>query len=216
MEASTITVHWHNDNQPIYAIDFQPGSTPRLVTGGGDNNIRMWNLTTNSGSGEVNNQSVEYLSTLRKHTQAVNLVRFSPDGTLLASAGDDGTLMLWRLCDGIVKDFGADEDEDDDDIKESWKVVAQFRSGTSEIMDVCWSPCGKYLVSGSMDNTVRVYQLSIGNDADKVTGKLIQSLKSHSHYIQGVYWDPLDEYIVSQSADRSVNVYKIIRKHSAI
>ncbi|RLV95262.1 Chromatin assembly factor 1 subunit p60 [Spathaspora sp. JA1] len=203
MEASTITVHWHNDNSPIYSIDFQPGSpTPRLVTGGGDNNIRVWNLTDNNN----NNQAVEYLSTLRKHTQAVNVVRFNPNGTLLASAGDDGTLMLWQLCDGIVKEFGEDE-QDDDDIKESWKVVAQFRSGTSEIMDICWSPCGQYLVSGSMDNIVRIYQLT--SDNAKVSGKLIHSLKSHNHYIQGVYWDPLDEYIVSQSADRSINIYKI-------
>ncbi|ABN67092.2 predicted protein [Scheffersomyces stipitis CBS 6054] len=202
MNASTITVHWHNDNQPIYSVDFQPsasGPSPRLVTGGGDNNIRVWKL---------HHKHDQYLSTLRKHTQAVNVVRFNPLGTILATAGDDGTLILWKLADRVLKDFEA-EDEDDDDVQESWQAVCQFRSSTSEINDICWSSNSRYLVTGSMDNITRVYHIDYAND--KVTGTLVTSSKNHNHYIQGVYWDPLDQYIVTQSADRSVCVYRIVK-----
>lgn len=231
MNASTITVHWHNDNQPIYSVDFQPsasGPSPRLVTGGGDNNIRVWklhhkhdqvNLNQHDQGGQsqqsqqyqnqnLQNTSVEYLSTLRKHTQAVNVVRFNPLGTILATAGDDGTLILWKLADRVLKDFEA-EDEDDDDVQESWQAVCQFRSSTSEINDICWSSNSRYLVTGSMDNITRVYHIDYAND--KVTGTLVTSSKNHNHYIQGVYWDPLDQYIVTQSADRSVCVYRIVK-----
>ncbi|KAG7663729.1 CAC2 [[Candida] subhashii] len=210
MEASTITVHWHNESQPIYSVDFQKlneNNKPisgRLVTGGGDNNIRMWKLIS---LGDSKQHSVEYLSTLHKHTQAVNVVRFNPAGNVLASAGDDGTLMLWKLSDTIVKDF--ENDEEDDELKESWQVAAQLRSSTSEIMDLCWSPSGEYIVTGSMDNILRVYQLENLNGNGKVVGKLMHSLKNHNHYIQGVSWDPLNQYIASQSADRSVNIYRI-------
>lgn len=51
MNASTISVHWHDEGQPIYTADFQPLSvaagsvgaklSPRLATGGGDNNVRV-------------------------------------------------------------------------------------------------------------------------------------------------------------------------------
>ncbi len=41
------------------------------------------------------NRKVEYLSTLAKHSQAVNVVRWCPKGELLASAGDDGNVILW-------------------------------------------------------------------------------------------------------------------------
>ncbi|RCK64887.1 Chromatin assembly factor 1 subunit p60 [Candida viswanathii] len=203
MEASTLTVHWHNENLPIYSVDFQPNQTTapspqsqRLATAGGDNNIRLWNLSSSN--------TIDFLSTLHKHSQAVNVVRFNSTGDVLASAGDDGTVLLWKKSDTIIKNL---ETEDEEDIKESWKVVGTIRSSTSEIMDLAWSPSGSYIATGSMDNVLRMYQLK--SDNDKVSGTLTQSLSNHSHYIQGVYWDPLDQYIVSQSADRSMNVYLI-------
>ena len=193
MNASTLTIHWHNDTQPIYAVDFQPG-TDRLATAGGDNNVRMWSL---------NAAEVRYLSTLRKHTQAVNVVRFSPDGSLLASAGDDGTLMLWKLLPTIIRNF---EEEEDDDPLESWLCVAQIRSSTSEINDIAWSPDGHNILTGSMDNCARIYRITAVLP-QKWTGTLVTTLTEHSHYVQGVCWDPMGEYVATQSADRTVNIH---------
>lgn len=201
MNASTITVHWHNDNQPIYLVDFQPPhrdqQLKRLVTGGGDNNIRIWQLHIREG----NAPTIDYVSTLRKHTQAVNVVRFNSRGDLLATASDDGTLMLWRRSPTIIKEL--DDDEDDNPL-ESWQVVCQVRSSTSEINDICWSPDDSFIVTGSMDNVMRIYKFTYGS---KITATLVASSTEHSHYLQGVHWDPLNQYIVSQSADRTVNIY---------
>ncbi len=35
--------------------------------------------------------------TLTGHTDDVNSVSFSPDGNILASGADDGTILLWAL-----------------------------------------------------------------------------------------------------------------------
>jgi chromatin assembly factor 1 subunit B len=95
MKAAPLLVSWHNDNTPIYSAHFEPHGKGRLATAGGDNNVRVCEHqhpsatnTTDSrqlwkidGSGE--DRSVTYLSTLAKHTQAVNVVRWCPKGMLL-------------------------------------------------------------------------------------------------------------------------------------
>ncbi len=45
MDASILSVHWHENSEPIYSVHFQPNRegnhSERLVTGGGDNNVRV-------------------------------------------------------------------------------------------------------------------------------------------------------------------------------
>lgn len=219
MDASTLTIHWHDDSQPIYSVSFQPdhsrtaGHSFRVATAGGDNNVRIWRVCNrkcdlaDASSTQKPLASVEYLSTLRKHTQAVNCCRFSPDGSILATAGDDGAIILWKLADHILKDF-EDTDNDDEPV-ESWLVVAQLRSSTSEIYDICWSHDGNNLIAASLDNALSIFRIEVTDSA--ITGVLLQSAKCHTHYVQGVAWDPLGEYVASQSADRLVLISKTAR-----
>ncbi|VEU20050.1 DEKNAAC100866 [Brettanomyces naardenensis] len=200
LAAKTLTLHWHDNSGPVYSVDFQPRvdgqRSARLATGGGDFNVRIWRLVYGKEDGQV--ESVEYLSTLPKHTQAVNCVRFNPTGEYLASAADDGTVLIWALSDTIIREFGSE----DEDIKESWFLKTSCFTALSEVYDICWSPDSRYICCGSMDNIVRIFNVS--------TGIKVREIAQHSHYVQGVAWDPRNEYICSQSADRSVNIYKIL------
>lgn len=45
---------------------------------------------------------VEFLSNLARHTKAVNVVRFSPNGEILASGGDGALSLLWTVNDNKV------------------------------------------------------------------------------------------------------------------
>lgn len=203
MNSTTLTVHWHDENQPVYLVEFQRnqlGVSGRLVTAGGDNNVRIWRVHPDGGAGGdglPSEPSVEYLSTLSKHTQAVNVARYDAQGTVLATAGDDGTLIFWTKSDTLVKEFGAE----DDDASELWTARHICRLSTSEIYDIAWSPDLQYVAAGSMDNVVRIYRAS--------DGAQMGAISEHSHYVQGVAWDPLGEYLATQLADRSVHVHAL-------
>lgn len=72
---------------------------------------------------------IEFLSNLKRHEKSVNAVRFSPNGELLASGGDDNIVILWKL-DSVSKsqnklNFG--EDDEEGLSKETWTVVTMLR-----------------------------------------------------------------------------------------
>ncbi|CAK7230586.1 Chromatin assembly factor 1 subunit [Sporothrix bragantina] len=195
MKSTPLIINWHDQNAPIYSAHFEAHGKGRLATAGGDNNVRLWKVESDGES-----RKVEYLSTLVKHTQAVNVVRWSPKTELLASAGDDGNVILWVPSETHHPTFGNDGIED----KESWRTKHMCRSSGAEIYDLAWSPDGNYFIIGSMDNIARIYNAA--------TGSLVRQVAEHSHYVQGVAWDPLNEYIATQSSDRSVHIYSLKTK----
>ncbi|KAJ5919783.1 Chromatin assembly factor 1 subunit B [Penicillium verhagenii] len=196
MKASALLISWHDDNVPIYSVHFDPNGKGRLATGGNDNNVRLWRVES---AGEE--RKVSYLSTLIKHTQAVNVVRFCPKGEMLASAGDDGNVLLWVPSE-LQTQPGLGEDRSDD--KETWRVKHMCRSSGAEIYDLAWSPDGVFIMTGSMDNIARIYNAQ--------TGQMVRQIAEHSHYVQGVAWDPLNEFVATQSSDRSVHIYGLKTK----
>ncbi|KAI0251864.1 WD40-repeat-containing domain protein [Lactifluus subvellereus] len=237
MRVRTLEIRWH-DSKPISTCDFQPVSfkkarpaqdkafasqSYRLATGGEDNHVRIWmvypNITPPSlveaASSDTANPPVprpprvEYLATLSRHSAPVNVVRFSPNGELVASAGDDGMIIIWaQSTSSSQAAYGSDLGADDPQFeKEHWKPRTTFRCTTMQVYDLAWSPTGEYIISGSTDNVARIFLVS--------EGKCVSEIAEHNHYVQGVAWDPLNEFIATQSSDRSMHVHSVSTKSGA-
>ncbi|KAI9030864.1 WD40-repeat-containing domain protein [Phycomyces nitens] len=207
MIAQTLEINWH-DTKAVYSTDFSSDGL-RFATGGADTSVRIWNIQRRPGTNQVNEHKkshrsgnalpvvIDFLCELKRHSAPVNVVRFSPTGEYLASAGDDTCIILWRLATNKDSAFGSVHSEYE---KETWTVVQMFYGHTKEIYDLAWSPCGQYFMTASIDNTARVWSI-----AEKT---MIHVFSDHTHYVQGVTWDPLGEYVATQSSDRSVAIYK--------
>jgi WD40 repeat protein/uncharacterized caspase-like protein len=103
--------------------------------------IELWNVMT----GKV-------FLTLTGHTDSVSSLAFSPNGTLLASGGEDKTIRFWSLTTG--------------------KMIRTLKDSGS-VMAIAFSPDGKNLVSNEVEGTgpneaITIWDVAAGNEGRKL------------------------------------------------
>lgn len=103
LEITTHNLQFH-DNASIYAICYK---NKKLITGGGDTDIRIWEVTAGEHTNGIKNAlttpiRIEYVTTITEHPKIVNCVRISNCG-MLASCSDGGTVIVSFLKENECK-----------------------------------------------------------------------------------------------------------------
>jgi chromatin assembly factor 1 subunit B len=134
-------IYWHGDRERLMSIDI---FDEVMVTCGADIGeedwVRFWSF--DNATGDVN-----YLGSLPKHHErTVNIARFSPNGTILATGADDCAVILWQRRDP------ANHGE--------WTGLGILRGHTAEINDISWSHDGLWLATAGMDATVNIWNVT--------------------------------------------------------
>ncbi|XP_057657909.1 uncharacterized protein LOC130894897 [Diorhabda carinulata] len=196
MKCTIPEISWHN-REPVLSVDIHPISNViyKLASGGGDSHILLWNMCL-CENGSVKQ---EVVSDLTRHQRSVNSVRWSPSGNYLASADDDANIIVWQLKTDNIPLL-----ENNNDDKETWIVYKIFRGHKEDIYDLCWSVDNSKLLSGSIDNTSIVWDLS--------KGKMDHIMTDHKGFVQGVAWDPKNQILATISTDRMCRIFDISGK----
>ena len=163
------------------------------------------------------------IQTLEGHSQEVNSVVFSPDGSRVASGSEDRTARVWDVQTGECQytleghldavrsvvfspDGSRVASGSEDQTARVWDVQTGECQYTLEghldaVRSVVFSPDGSRVASGSEDQTVRVW--------DVQTGKYQYTLEGHSDTVRSVIFSPDGSRVASGSWDQTVRVWDV-------
>ncbi|KAF9485945.1 hypothetical protein BDN70DRAFT_870420 [Pholiota conissans] len=169
----------------VWSVAFSSDNT-QIVSGSDDKTVRVWDALMG-----------EELKVLEGHCDYVRSVAFSSDNTQIVSGSDDKTVRVWDASTGeelkVLEGHG----------NCVWSIAISSDNmqigHCNYVRSVAFSSDNKWIVSGSDDQTVRVWDAS--------TGEELKVLEGHGDYVRSVGFSSDNMQIVSGSDDKTVRVW---------
>lgn len=138
----------------------------------------------------------EPLHTNTHHSGAIYALAWSPDGKLLASAGEDCQVCISEALTGKA-------------------VFTYQQQHTASVRALAWSPNSKYVASAGNDRTVQIWQAQDGRE--------FSTYREHRRWVQALSWSPDAKLIASGDASGQIHLWNprngqrqsIYRQHHA-
>lgn len=155
-----------DESDSVLAADVSPDQT-RVALGGPGKVIRIY--STKDGS--------KPLHEIRKHTDWVTALEFSPDGVLLASGDRSSGLYVWE--------------------SHTAREYHTLKGHTAAVTEVSWRGDSNVVMSGSEDSSIRLYVMENGNQ--------VRAWNAHGGVLAARY--ARDGRIVTTGRDRTTRMW---------
>ncbi|MGB8701400.1 MAG: NB-ARC domain-containing protein, partial [Thermosynechococcaceae cyanobacterium] len=155
----------------VHAIALSPDGT-QLASGNlhTQSTLKVWDIATQT-----------CLMTIPAHIGKVISLRWSHDGTLLASGGDDKQVQLYDL--------------------KTRQVNKILRGHEAIVWCVAFSPGDRLLASGSFDQQLRIW--------DVKSGECLHVLSGHGNALTTIAFHPEQPFVATSSSDATVKIWSL-------
>ncbi|MBS0209415.1 MAG: hypothetical protein JSS27_10700 [Planctomycetes bacterium] len=158
----------------VTALDFAPDGK-LLATGSGvpsrGGELKLWNPADGKLVRTLNDA----------HSDTVLSIRFSPDGSRIASGAADKFLKVHNVADG--------------------KHVRSYEGHTHHVLGVSWSPDSKLLASSGADSVIKLWDVASGEQKRTIAG--------FTKEVTGVTFLPDGNQVLACSGDASVKIKRV-------
>ena len=116
----------------------------------------------------------------------VQIVALSPDNKLVATGGDEGSVVVWNIAQR--------------------EMVCFLGGHIGGVEKLSWSPTGNFLASSGKDDRVRLWDINLKNE--------ITTLHADFEYVTDLNWSPDEEYLALKPYDSDFDIPPSIWKVS--
>ncbi len=168
-----------------------------IVTTGQDGTAIVWPLDALSPTGSSDDDAPADVRAFRGHRGPIHGVVYAPDGQTVATVGDDRRVLIWKPSD--VRPYRLAEvfSEQPPPPPSSRELIGH----RTAVLGVAFSPDGKCLVSGGLDNALIVW--------DVASGQPLKTLRGHAGQVRACRYSADGKLVLSGANDGTLRLWNI-------
>ncbi|MBE9031839.1 TIR domain-containing protein [filamentous cyanobacterium LEGE 11480] len=179
--------------------------------------VQLWDVQTRKPMRSLSG------SQQAEEKRSVYTINFSPDGQTIATCKADGTIELWNVQTGKLRQtikahqgkvwsvqFGPQgkrlaSSSEDKTIKlwdiQTGQLQKTLQDHQSSVRHIAFRPDGQVLASAGADNIIKLWDIA--------SGKVIVNLTGHVDWVRRVRFSPDGRTLASASSDRTVKLWNV-------
>jgi WD40 repeat protein/serine/threonine protein kinase len=213
----------------VWAAEFSPDAS-RILTASQDGQAIVWELDAPArnlpppspsegrageggapGTRAATSTTPHYsqLTSFAQHRGPIFAARFSPNSDLVATAGEDGRILVWNPDE--VPRPNIQQTLNSLQVRGS-EITAPVQTPPpfvtlaghrGPVRTLAFAPDGRTLASGGQDNAIHLWDVAAGGAA----GSAIKTLRGHASHVQSVGFAPDGDTLLSAGRDHQIKLW---------